>query len=253
MSFSSDFPKLGVDAFLKICRNSGFRTNLNEGLWDYLSTEGNILRYSEDLTSTYWEASPAGSVTATANDAVAPDGTTTAEKIVTGDTLSNGHGWFDTFPGAVNTVYCFSLYMKAGEYTRATLTLENTAFAAKTGALFDLSNGTVVSNLNNSNPTIESVGDGWYRCSVSAISDADGGNYVTGVSLRESALTEVSSDFTPASVGLGHYVWGAQVNRGSLPRPYTKTEASSISSYPQATLNGKIAAADAASFNWILN
>lgn len=253
MSFSSDFPKLGVDAFLKICRDSGFRTNLNDGLWDYLSTEGNILPYSENLTSTYWGASPLGSVTATENDAVAPDGTTTAEKIVTNNTLNNGHIWFEVFTGEINTTYCGSVYMKAGEYTRASLYFGNTAFGSVSkGALFDLTNGTIVTDENGS-PTITSVGDGWYRCSVSHTSDADGGGYVLHIGLRESTETSVVGNFTPASTGLGHYVWGAQINKGNIPRPYTKTSGSAISSYPQATLNDKIAAADAASFDWVLN
>jgi hypothetical protein len=214
-SFDNPFKNRGQAWFDGSFTNRGPTGLPTGGRW-------NILTSSEDLTGNYWVASPAGSVTATANDAVAPDGTTTAEKIVTNDLLENGHGWFETFTGSVNTTYCFSLYMKAGDYTRAAITLENTGFADKTGALFDLSNGTVVSDLNDSNPIIESVGNGWYRCSVSATSDADGGTYAIGIYVRESDATVVSDNYIPASTGLGHYVFGAQVEIGTTPSEYQK-------------------------------
>jgi len=190
--------------------------------------------------TTGWQASPASSVTATANAAVSPDGTTNATKLATGDTLNSGHIWFKTFTGAVNTLYCGSVYLKASEYTRAQINFGNTAFANTTyGALFDLSAGAVVATSAGSTATITNAGNGYYRCTVTATSDADGGNYVFSVSPKPASVTTFDGLFTPAATGLGVFAYGIQVEAGAFATSYIPTVAATVTrSADVATMAG---------------
>lgn len=179
--------------------------------------------------TTGWAASPGGSMTATANSTSSPDGTSNATKIATGDTLNNGHIWYTTFSGAVNTVYTGSAYLKAGEYTRAQVSFANSGFASTTrGALFDLSNGTIVATAASTTATITNAGNGWYRCTVTTTSDADGGAYVFDTSPKPASVTTIGALYTPASVGLGVFLYGAQVEAGAFATSYIPTVASTV-------------------------
>jgi hypothetical protein len=187
----------------------------------------NLMTYSNGITG--WTPSPAGCVTATANAAVSPDGTSNATKLATGDTASNGHLWYKSFSGAVSTTYTGSVYLKAGEYTRAEVGFENNGFAgALYYALFNLSNGTVVATSASTTATITNAGNGWYRCTVTATSDADGGAYVFAVAPKPASVTTVSANYTPASVGLGVFVYGLQVETGAFATSHLPTVASTV-------------------------
>lgn len=190
--------------------------------------------------NTGWTASPGSSVVATANAAISPDGTTNATKLATNDTATSGHLWFKTYTGAINTTYCGSVYLKAEEYTRAEVSFGNTGFASTTtGALFDLAAGTVVITGGGSTATITPVGNGWYRCSVTATSDADGGAYVFTISPKPASVTTIGASYTSASTGLGVYVYGVQVEAGGFATSFVPTvSASATRSADVATMVG---------------
>jgi hypothetical protein len=183
----------------------------------------------------------------TENAATSPDGTINATKLATANTTSNGHVWYRVYAGAINTTYCGSVYFKAGEYTRAQIAFDNSSFATATGALFDLADGTVVSTGGGSIATITPVGNGWYRCSVTATSDADGGNYVVSLNPVPSSISSFNSVYIPASTGLGVYVYGAQVEttadtRITYPTAYIPTTTATASEgTPRITAKGYLA------------
>ena len=195
------------------------------------------LMFPSDAT-TGWTSS-SGLVVATANATASPDGTTNATKLATNDTASGFHIWYKTYSGAVNTAYCASVYLKAEEYTRTQIAFDNSSFATTTGALFDLANGTVVATGGGSTATITPVGNGWYRCSVTATSVAISGNYVVSLNPVPSSVTTFNSVYTPASTGLGVYVYGVQVEAGGFATSFIPTvSASATRSADVATMVG---------------
>ena len=201
----------------------GYTEEFNNAVWTKTNSfvQTNLMFPSDATTG--WAASPASCVAVTANAATSPDGTTNATKLATNDTASNGHTWYKTYTGAVSTTYCGSVYLKAGEYTRAQMAFDNSSFAVPTGALFDLAAGTVVATGGGSTATITSVGNGWYRCSVTATSVAIFGNYVVTLSPVPASVTTFNANYTPASTGLGVYVYGVQVVQGSTAGNYQQT------------------------------
>ena len=184
----------------------------------------NYLYRSADFSAT-WSTSPLASITITQpSGPLTPDGTQ-AWKYATNDTASSAHTLFQAWVGGIiNTGYCFSVFLKAAEYPRASVWLGNTAFASLVyGGLFDLTSGTIVTTAGGSTARIEDVGGGWYRCSVTGTSDADGGNYVAAINFAPATVSTVSGTYTPASTGLGGWVWGAQVEIGDFPSSYIPT------------------------------
>ena len=95
----------------------------------------NLLTYSEDFSQ--WNKN---SATVTANDTTAPDGTTTADKLVC--SVDNAGIVFEDIAPASGVAHTFSVYLKAGthQYAFLSLTRSNIEWYA---AVFDLSAGTV--------------------------------------------------------------------------------------------------------------
>jgi hypothetical protein len=180
--------------------------------------------------ATGWSMSPVSIVAITANSAISPDGTTNATKLTTNDaTLADrGYAIFKLYSGTINTTYCGSAYLKAGEYTRAQINFENTSFSTPTGALFDLANGTVVVTGGGSTATITPVGNGWYRCTVTATSLGTSLNYVFSASFKPASVTTFNSTYIPVSTGLGGYIYGAQVEAGGFATSFIPTASSQV-------------------------
>lgn len=118
----------------------------------------NLLTYSEQFDNAVWFRQALAGVTA--NAAVAPDGTTTADLVIADNTSTSTHRIAST--PAVTTIsgtsYTFSVYAKkSGAYEGLALTVD----APAVYVAFDLTNGVA-----GAGGTITNVGNGWFRCSV---------------------------------------------------------------------------------------
>jgi hypothetical protein len=123
-------------------------------------------------------------VTVDANVAVAPDGTTTGDKIIEADTTAT-HGAFQgvAMAAGVRTV---QVYFKAGERTHGAVSAVNPA-GDRYAALFDLSTGAVVDTDTVGSPTgtsetSSSFGNGWFLCAVTILAGAGDGFMQIGLS-----------------------------------------------------------------------
>jgi hypothetical protein len=173
----------------------------------------NLVLRSEEFNDAYWIKSDA---TISANATVAPDGTTTADKIVESLTISQ-HKIGRTI-GLSTAAHTFSVFAKAGGRNFIQLRgVTNTALNAT--AFFNLSNGTVGTTAN-ATASIENFGNGWYRCVlVVASANASGFEYEVRLSTDGIAISYLGDGTS------GIFLWGAQLETGSVATSYIPTVA----------------------------
>jgi hypothetical protein len=177
----------------------------------------NLLLRSDDFNNTWGKTR----ATITVDTVISPDGTLNADKLVEDTTATNTHQISQTPSLIAGTAYTMSVYAKAGERTRVQLGTANISnWAASVFTTFDLSAGTVASGAG----TITSVGNGWYRCSITATFGAS--NNSGGLS-----ILLVSTGTTVSYTGDGYsglYIWGAQLEAGAFDTSYIPTVASQV-------------------------
>ena len=176
----------------------------------------NLISYSQDFTQWSKNTAP-NDYTVVSDSELAPDVTQTADLIIKSTGVGSSSIVYKLFSGIPNTEYCGSIYVKAGGYSKVSVRFGNTAFANQNiGGNFDLVTGTVNSILNGSTVTINSAENGWWRISITATSDNDGGNYVFAWVPLDDAY---NANFTGNGTS-GVYAWGAQVEIGSTATIY---------------------------------
>jgi len=135
-----------------------------------------------------------------------------AEKLVE-DTATNTHLIQQTPTYQAGTIYTHSVYAKAGE--RSYLQLRTTS-TSTFSASFDLVNGTYSQLAANTTAVITSVGNGWYRCSITFTAGASAVG-ATRIALMQNATTQsYTGDGTS-----GIYIFGAQLSDSASLGPYS--------------------------------
>jgi hypothetical protein len=171
------------------------------------TTTRNLLTDSQDFERATWSASDAS---ISANQTIAPDGNTTADKLVCGTGTPVFQGIQQSITATASATR-FSVYVKAAEIDQ----VELRSFSTTDLAIFELSTQQVLSQSGSPAPTITDAGNGWYRCSITSSSSG-----VT--SFRISLVSGGSRTFAPIS-GAGLYIWGAQLEPGSTATDYVRT------------------------------
>jgi len=183
----------------------------------------NLFTYSLLLTE-YWSKNNAS---LSANQATAPDGTLTASEMI--PTASANQSFINLNRSVTSgTTYTQSIFVKQKDTSWFQIA-PSTGFAASYQnfniATGSLGSGDVTSN--DGSASIQNVGNGWYRCSVTMPCNAteSAGRmvfvYMTGDDGR------INTDGTSTPDGTeGVYVWGAQLEEGSFPTSYIKTTGS---------------------------
>jgi hypothetical protein len=153
--------------------------------------------------------------TISANVTTAPNGTLTADKLIADATL-NQHRIFQTGPSIADGAHVISCYAKAAEYSF--LSFGNAGGINGGAIIFNVSNGTTSGSFLGATPTIESVGDGWYRCSLAFSSVTPSFSWF--IIARNANNT---NNYTGDGVS-GIFIWGAQLVQGTSALDYQMTE-----------------------------
>lgn len=187
-----------------LLNRGGSRLLLNNGLT-------NLVSFPQALDNAYWLPFEA---TVTPDAAVAPDGTTTADKVT--PTVNNlGHGIQANGGGSVhgtgiNTDGVFAKY--AGYPRIAFRGFDGTAYRIRT--TFDIQVGTVVLDEAGVGRVVN-CGNGWFFCyTVGASFLAAGGFAIDVLNSTSTAQGAFAGDGTS-----GVYLWQAEAVAGSSPGP----------------------------------
>ena len=176
----------------------------------------NIVLYSEQFDNAAWTATNAS---VTSNVIISPSGVQDADLLQSIDT--NAPRIRQTTTQTGNDVFTFSCFAKKGNVNF--LILRNIAVNVGGGsrAWFNLDTGVVGTVNAGLTASIESVGSGWYRCSISGTTDSSPLNFI------DIALSATDNTFAGAA-SENIYLWGAQLELGSYPTSYIPTTSAAV-------------------------
>jgi hypothetical protein len=165
----------------------------------------NLLTYSEALTPNY--TFNQCSITSNQTD---PNGTSNAKRITNGATATDVY--FEQSIGITNSVYTWSVYVKKGTDTAATIKPVHVGIGGDVSLMtFTFATETIATSGAITTSGFTSLGNGWYRiyCSVPITS----------------AVVSLRGRFGNTNTPNVYNDWfGAQLVEGSTAKPYQKTE-----------------------------
>jgi hypothetical protein len=178
----------------------------------------NLILHSADWTNSAWNKT---NVSVSANATTNPiDGNITADSIL--ETTGNGQHNFFQLIGSYSggETITISFYAKANGRTKLRMNDGSSALTA----VFDLSAETGVMANGSGIPTITSVGNDWYRCSLFFVSN--GSSEYIAMNFRD----DLDQDTYVGDVTQGMYFFGAQAESSMVATDYIETGATTAQS-----------------------
>jgi hypothetical protein len=200
------------------------KSTFSETTTDFLTGTGttNLLLQSEVLDNAAWTK---GDTTIGVNATTAPDGTMTADRVIentaTAQHRVNNASGVAVTPGIA---YTYSFYAKADQRSFVHARIITTGTNAQ--ACFDLTAGTSIQSAGTT-ATITNVGNGWFRCSISAVTD--GRSAICYANLATSSSLTVPT--YAGSTANGLFLWGHQLQPGTTATQYLQTTTSRADGY----------------------
>ncbi len=190
----------------------------NFSLMNFVGSENLLLR-SEEMDNASWLKLD---TTITANAAIAPDGTLTADFITEGSALTAVTYQYLTLEA--KKTYTASVYLKRGNHDWVRFAIAETSTNNQALVWVNLTTGALGNSeirgagVTNLGSTITNVGNGWYRVTLTATLTNPSATYIVASAAANGSLTNISN--------ATRYQWGAQVHQGSIVQDYSRTIAS---------------------------
>jgi hypothetical protein len=195
-----------IDNLVKGLKADGLWSKM-KAVYPFVTDNRNLWSYTNDVTAGNWVKS---GFTVASNSTTAPDGTTTADTLT--ENTSGGNHYISNAVSAIalsNGNCTMSIYVKKIVRDWFVVSL----FDGTTGrnAWFNINTGTIGTVQSGATASISNEGNGWYRCSITMPMSASNVNYT--------AYYGANADNSVSYTGNGlasYYVWGAQLEIGSL-------------------------------------
>ena len=198
----------------------------------------NLVTYSEEFDSANWTQVFLDEQI-TANEAVAPNGLTVADKVSSDSGVTAEFGVGQAISVTANTPHTISIFAKAADsnflYLRSYGGTSNVFYTI----IVDLSSGTVTKTATGSSTTnvsnaVTAYPNGWYRISITATHNHTYYYLIAGPA--PSSTATIGGSFGQVSyLGAANqsiYLWGAQLEAGAFPTSYIPTSGSTETRSP---------------------